>query len=112
MKKLLQEFAAYHIWANTRLFDCINELTDEQIHQEVVSSFPGLYKTILHMWNAERAWWLRLQQQQNIDSVTDWFKGDFKELVSNIQQQSKQWQDWIDTTTDEALQQAFSYKTY
>ncbi|MEI9934101.1 MAG: hypothetical protein WDM71_04470 [Ferruginibacter sp.] len=44
MKQLLQQYASYHIWANERLLECINGLSDEQIHREVVSSFPGIYK--------------------------------------------------------------------
>jgi len=112
MKKILQEYAAYHIWANTRLFDCINQLTDEQIYHEVVSSFPGIFNTVLHIWDAERAWWMRLQKDQEIISVEDWFKGDFKELLVDLQEQSQQWQDWINATTDETLQQLFSYKSF
>ena len=112
MKKALQDYITYHIWANTRIVDCIRKLSEEQIYQEVTSSFPGIYNTVLHMWNAERAWWLRLQQEPNIVSATDWFKGDFNELVENLQQQSQLWKDWISSTTDEALQQSFNYKTY
>ncbi len=112
MKQLLQQYASYHIWANERLLECINGLSDEQIHREVVSSFPGIYKTVLHMWSAERAWWLRLQQHPNVDSIQDWFTGDFNELKENILLQSKQWQEWATTVTEEALLQLFSYKTF
>ena len=36
MKLLLQQYAAYNIWANQRIFDCINNLADDQINR------PGL----------------------------------------------------------------------
>ena len=29
MKLLLQQYAAYNIWANQRIFDCINNLADD-----------------------------------------------------------------------------------
>ena len=61
MKQILQQYAAYNIWASQRIFDCINNLSDDQVNREVTSSFSSISKTIRHMWNAEAIWWQRLK---------------------------------------------------
>ena len=56
MKELLQQYAAYNIWATKLLTDRINKLSDEEINRQIISSFPSLYKTLQHMWLAEEVW--------------------------------------------------------
>ena len=65
MKELLSHYAAYNLWANKAITEAILEM-DEQLHQQIVkSSFPNLYATVLHMWDAESAWWQRSRLQEN-----------------------------------------------
>ena len=66
MKELLQQYAAYNIWANKLLFERISKLSEEEISKEIASSFPSLYKTALHMWLAEDAWYQRVKLVENI----------------------------------------------
>ncbi|MBL0200664.1 MAG: hypothetical protein IPP81_11105 [Chitinophagaceae bacterium] len=66
MKELLQQYAAYNIWATKLLTDRINKLSDEEINRQIISSFPSLYKTLQHMWLAEEVWWKRLKLTENI----------------------------------------------
>ena len=109
MKKILAQFAAYNYWANQRITDAISNLTDEQLHREIVSSFSSIYKTLLHLWDVEDIWWQRLKQP----GVTEWqsttFTGSVMELSKNLIQQSKQWKEWIDIATEEALNNEFNY---
>ena len=66
MKELLQQYAAYNIWATKQLVDRINKLPEEDTRKEIVSSFPSIYKTMQHMWVAEEVWWQRLKLTENI----------------------------------------------
>ncbi|MBK6840509.1 MAG: hypothetical protein IPG90_21225 [Bacteroidetes bacterium] len=51
----------YNLWANQRLLDIISEhCSDEQLNRELVSSFPTIRKTLLHIWGAESVWLIRL----------------------------------------------------
>ena len=45
MKQLLQQYAAYNLWANKKMTEDISQLSEEQINKEIVSSFPSVYKT-------------------------------------------------------------------
>jgi uncharacterized damage-inducible protein DinB len=110
MKKILLQYAAYNVWANQRMTDCISNLTDEQIHQEIVSSFSSIYKTVLHLWDAETIWWNRVKLIESKQWPSLGFEGSIIELGKNLLQQSKQWKEWIDLATDATLEHEFIYR--
>jgi uncharacterized damage-inducible protein DinB len=109
MKELLQQHAAYNIWATKQLVDRINKLPEEKIVQEVPASFPSLYKTVQHMWMAEEAWWQRLKLTENIVLQSDSFTGSFTELYAQFVKQSQQWKEWVDKANDNQLNHVFAY---
>ena len=109
MKELLQQYAAYNIWANKILVDRISKLNDEEINKEIASSFPSLYKTMQHMWLAEEAWWQRLKLVENIDLQSEKFTGTFTELTASHARQSQQWVEWINNATENQLLHVFAY---
>jgi len=109
MKELLQQYAAYNIWATRLLTDRINKLTEEQINKEIISSFPSLYKTLQHMWLAEEVWWQRLKLTENIVLESAKFEGSFAEMTNMLARQSRQWKDWLDTASDNQVAHVFAY---
>ena len=110
MKELLQQFGAYNIWANQKIMDLILELPEEKQIAEVPSSFNSLYKTVLHMWDAESAWWQRMKLQERIVIPSENFKGTMKDVVNGLAQQSHQWLDWVSSVSDIALDHVFQYQ--
>jgi len=109
MKALLQQYAAYNIWANKLLFERISKLPEEKITQEIASSFPSIYKTAVHMWQAESIWWQRLQLVENIFVLSETFNGSFSELTAGLAKQSQQWAAWVDGANDIQLTHVFAY---
>lgn len=110
MKEILQQYAAYNIWANHRIFDCINNLSDDQIDREIQSSFGSLRKTLLHIWDAESIWWQRLKLSERISRPSEEFKGNYAEMIKKLHQQSTEWKDWIDNSTEPQLVHVFAYQ--
>ena len=79
MKELLLRYLRYNIWANAQFIQILRSLSEEQLDQEIPSSFPSIRKTVNHMWGAEDIWLQRLQRVENqIWRVPD-FKGDMQE---------------------------------
>ncbi|MBB1285297.1 DinB family protein [Flavisolibacter sp. BT320] len=109
MKEIILQYAAYHVWANNLLFSTIQSLSEEQHHTEVRSSFPSLYKTALHMLDAESIWWQRMKLQEKIDRPSDTFSGTMQALSQQLLQQNKAWQEWIAGANELALQHEFIY---
>lgn len=110
MKQILQQYAAYNIWASERIFNCIKSLSEEKINQEINSSFPSIRETVLHGWNAESLWWQRLKLSEKIIAPADSFSGLFDEMEKMAIRQSQEWKAWIDAATELQLQHVFAYQ--
>jgi uncharacterized damage-inducible protein DinB len=110
MKILLQQLATYNIWANKKLMEVILNLPEEKQMAEVPSSFSSLYKTVLHMWDAESAWWQRMKLHERLVIPSENFKGSMKDVVNGLSQQSEQWLDWVSSASDIALDHVFQYQ--
>ena len=104
MKELLQQYAGYNAWANLLLTDAIKQLPDETIHQEIQSSFGSIYKTVLHLLDAEFMWWQRIKLQEHIKRPSENFTGNFVELQKKLLQQSAHYKEHEQAT--EALKWA------
>ena len=109
MKQLLQQYAAYNIWANKKIMETANQLTDEQINKESVSSFPSVYKTVLHLMEVENVWWERLKLVEHT-TLSGWFTGNFDELSKKLLELSQQWQSWIQNANDVNITHVFAYQ--
>jgi len=110
MKQILTELSTYNIWANQLIFDAINQLPEEQQKQELPSSFKSLYKTVLHMLDAQSIWWQRMKLQERIIRPSEDFTGNMKELSNNLLHQNRQWNEWVNNANDHQLQHVFHYQ--
>lgn len=110
MLQLLKDYAAYNAWANQVLTDAILEM-DEHTHQQIVkSSFPNLYATVLHMWDAESIWWQRMEGHAQLLIPSKEFNPTMKEAVNGLLNQSREWSNWVNRVTEDQLLKEFSYK--
>ena len=110
MKEVLVHYATYNQWANKRMTDTIVNLSNEQLHKDINSSFRSVYKTLVHLWDAEYLWWQRLNLHQNVEWPGKSFNGSLMELTNNLLLQSKQWRDWTESNSGEELSKHFIYK--
>ncbi len=110
MKKIFARYAAYNVWANQRLANCISKLSAEQANREVTSSFNSIYATVLHLWDAESIWWQRLKMNEHLDIPSAGFSGNTNELCNNLIKQSILWSEWAEHATEAALEHEFIYR--
>ncbi len=110
MKELLQQYASYNAWANLVLTDTIKQLPEDAINQEMLSSFPSIFKTVLHLLDAESMWWQRIKLQEHIERPSENFTGSFAELQKKLLQQSAQYEIWVATANEFQLQHVFAYQ--
>lgn len=110
MQQLLKDYAAYNHWASQTLTDAVLKM-DEPLHQQIVnSSFPNLYATVLHMWDAESIWWQRMEGHAQLLIPSKQFNPTMKEAVNGLLNQSQQWKQWLAGCSEEQLQKEFAYK--
>lgn len=109
MKEVFVQYATYNLWANNLLLSAIETLPEEQQRAEIKSSFPSLFKTVLHLLDAESIWWQRIKLQEKIERPSETFNGNFSELSKALLQQNKQWQEWVEGLNEHGLQHEFIY---
>ncbi len=110
MRELLVQYALYHLWANQQIMEAILLLPEEKHSYEIESSFKSLYKTVLHLWDAESIWWQRMKLQERISLPSERFTGNMKELTQNLLLQDKQWIEWVSRAQEHMLQHVFQYQ--
>ena len=111
MKKLLLSYAEYNLWANEQLTVVLNNI-DKPLHFEtVISSFPNLFATLEHIWQAEYVWKLRILNQG--PSVKPSFPTkETKALVETLLQVNKEWIEFVHTISDEKLEEIVNYNNW
>ena len=109
MKELLQQLAAFHLWANQRIVDCLNEVPEELLNKELPSSLKSIHLTLLHLWDVENIWWQRVRLVENVSYPAATFKGTNYELGLVLLQQSGLWNNWVQNASEAALTHVFHY---
>ena len=109
MKEILTDYAAYNLWANERLLKVVLGLDENTQQQVVASSFPGLYATFLHIWDAESIWWQRIKLHEQIIVPSKSFNPNMQEVANGLINQSKQWSEWVQHATVPQLEHVFAY---
>jgi len=97
--------ADYNTWANDIVHSWFEKISDEQWQQTMVSSFPSLEATALHIAAAETIWLDRLNQEPEPRWLTAIIKGGKKEVQDAWRSSSAGLKSFIENF-DEAKMQA------
>ena len=109
LKDLLKQYAAYNSWANKQLLNTVAALPEEKINQALPNSFPGIFKTVLHMLDADTVWWQRMKLQDHIEKPSETFSGNFDELQKMMLRQSALTEEWVNSLNEYQLNHVFGY---
>jgi len=104
----------YNAWANRRMLDACAALSDEQFTRTIVSSFPSVRETLIHILAAEWIWLERWQERALTQSEWEGFAGQFTGLASIGNYWTaleKKRQDFIAALTPERLARVHKYET-
>ena len=110
MKQVLQQYAAYNLWANKILADRISILDEGKLSEALPGSFKSIFATILHLWNTESVWWQRLRLEEQVMGPAETFSGNLSELLALWHKQSTIWKDWVHNAPEIALNHVFAYR--
>lgn len=114
MKELLVQYAAYNVWANHRLIFALEKLDEEVLFRKIPSSFDSLYKTVLHIWDAESIWFQRMRLHDKIIRPSASFEPSMGDACNGWRHQSMQWEAYLrdDNFTEEVLESPLLYKNF
>ena len=111
MKQLLQQYAAYNVWANSKIMEAAGLLGADDLEREIMSSFSSITKTATHMMEVENVWWERLQLVEKA-TPPGWFNGSFSELSDKLISLSRQWQSWVEKADEARIDHVFAWYNF
>src|SRR3977135_833219 len=103
MKKFIREYAAFNVWANERICSVASSLGDDQLDQEIISSFPSVKKTLLHLWDAQLVWINRLEGFSLKAFSSEDFSGAKEEMIEGVMNSSRKLEELADGYDKEKL---------
>lgn len=108
--KLLVDFAKYNHWANRLIVKMVNELSEEEATKSIVSSFPSIFKTILHIVDAQVLWSHRMQHDHFPEAPSKSFNGNLSDLVKVFLGSSENLESYISKMNEEDYAKTLTYK--
>jgi uncharacterized damage-inducible protein DinB len=109
-KSYFIELSDYHIWANDLVCNWLDEISEQQWKQVVVSSFNSIYETILHIASAEKLWIERLRKMSKFEILTKIFNGSKEDLIRLWKQIFHSLKDLIEEMPEDLFEQKLLYK--
>ena len=109
-KEYFIELAEYNIWANYIVCGWLEKISDEQWKQHVVSSFPGIYETVLHMASADKIWLERLKKFTQHELLINTFNGSKEELIKIWRDEFENFKKFIDDFPADQIDEKLAFK--
>lgn len=103
------DLGGYHLWANKRLLDTMQNLPAEYLTREVSSSFSTLQLTMIHLLGAESLWLQRLQMNEPPMFDAEKFKGPFGELAPSVISHNEKLNQWIADQKEPFFEHTIAY---
>ena len=111
MKKIYTDYARYNLWANRRMTETFQSLSEELLDRQIESSFPSAKLTFLHIWDAELIWLKRLQEISLSAFPSRTFQGSAAEAFTILLHNSSDFLQFIENQPDDFFEKEFHFKT-
>jgi uncharacterized damage-inducible protein DinB len=108
-KEYFTLLADFNIWANDILSGWLESLNEEQWTKELVSSFPTIQETVLHVISAEKAWLQRFEKKPVV-WIQSSFKGSKKEHIDLLKKTSLELRNFVAGFDEQQLPVELTYK--
>lgn len=101
---MMQRYAAYNHWADQQLANWLRSGSEQDINQEIESSYSSLKETVIHIWNAEYLWLQIVKNESSDNSPAKGFEGSKEDLLKGWLQASEKFSNHLKTMSIEDLQ--------
>ena len=101
----------YNHWANQQFIEYFRNQKTEQIEAFVAGSFPSIRKTLMHIWDAQHIWYLRLFGTSPTRFLSDTWNGRFDELCAGLIKSSQDFVELVHNNDTAMLQEVVNYTT-
>ncbi len=105
MKNHLENIVRYNLWANQRMVESLQSLSEEQIFQHIESSYPSIKKTLEHIWGVENGWLKSIMKTP--EPYFPIFEGDANSLFEHLIKGSENFIQFIENQPEAFLDTTF-----
>ncbi|WP_312339307.1 DinB family protein [Sphingobacterium sp.] len=67
LKTLITKSVEYNNWVVNKYINWLADKSDDQLNQEVPSSFPTILKTLNHILQTQEYWWSHISERNDFD---------------------------------------------
>ncbi|WP_300598540.1 DinB family protein [Niabella sp.] len=110
-KTYFTELMEFNRASTAQVCSWLQQISDAQWQQPIVSSFNSIRETVLHVVNAENAWLQRLNNEAVV-RLDQTFTGSRQELMDLWEQTSRQLSDWVAGFDETKLKTPFHYRRF
>lgn len=111
MKAHFVLMAEYNAWANSRLYEMANRLSDEQYRRDVGVYFKSLHGTLNHILTADLIWLRRLTGTGDHPTALNTIVRDELGSLSAVRQrEDRRLIELVETLSDAELDETFEYR--
>lgn len=111
MKKLIRNYVSFNAWANERICSEVMMLKEDELQQEIKSSFRNIRETLLHIWDAQEIWMERFDGTSPARWPSASFKGNRDDLIDGLMASSQALESKVHGYSKLQLKAKVSYTT-
>lgn len=109
MTSYLGTLARYNVWANRKIIDFVKKAGPAKAETTLISSFPTIHLTLLHIWDAQFIWYERLNGRSPLTWPGKEFNGDLNDLSDGLSRSSDDLVAYCDALTSDDLESSLTY---
>lgn len=96
LTNLIRNYADYNLWTNITLINWLKTKPRELLEKEVLSSFPSIYLTLIHMCRTQGYWFAIINKKYDFDPEHGL---TLDEVMDFVVEQSAQIADYVSAMT-------------
>ena len=105
-------FAKYNAWANHRLYDACQKLTNDDYMQDRKAFFGSIHHTLNHLLVVDKLWLSRAQKKEaDFRALNQILHDDLNSLLEARIKQDHDLILWSNTLSNDALESVITYHT-
>jgi uncharacterized damage-inducible protein DinB len=106
----IQLHLQYNTWANSKVAEMLSSIDDRVLDQENSSSFSSIYKTVVHIWDAQVVWYKRLEGVSLRAFPSASFAGTKKDALDGLVQSSQNFEHFIQLQPPDFFNSILTYQ--
>ncbi len=111
MKEIYVKYTQFNLWANRRIVESFAPLSTKEMETPIVSSFPSVRLTFLHIWDAESLWLERLKGNSPTAFPSKSFVGDNTVVFGNLLRVSEDFRSFVETQPGDYFEKTLEFTT-